>query len=269
LVIYAVSGTALVFISGIDPGTDMEGRKTVLGLNSNTLGQLGTIAAIMSLDQIIQKPAYKIKQHWLIVLLPVFIVMIAGTGSRGAVISFAAALVVYFIFLKRKTKINPTLLFIALIFGSVAVSYLFSTEIVAERMGELDDDYRLRVMWPAVLKVFMDYPVLGTGAELFEAELASVLGYYRPAHNEFLTVLAYTGLVGMFFFLLFLKKLYRIAMQWRNEAGSSLQLALLFIIMFFLFKAGGGLSKNFVYIIFIILTVPYQQLSNAQQYEQT
>ncbi len=113
------------------------------------------------------------------------------------------------------------------------------------------------VFWPAAIKIFKQYPITGTGAILTEEEMERETGSYRPLHNEFLTVLTYTGLAGFVLFLLFFKSLYFLAYDWREKANNPFPLTLLFLILFFLFKAGGGLVQSYVWVIFIMLSIPY------------
>ncbi|NLO03844.1 MAG: O-antigen ligase family protein, partial [Bacteroidales bacterium] len=195
--LYAVIITAVIFILNIDPGTDTEGRKTVMDMNSNILGQYGAFATIMAVDMLARKPYYSINRGMLLVMLPIFVYMVAGTGSRGAVFSVAGGLLVYFVFFSGKNRFNPLALFFILLFGVLAVNYMLSTELIAGRMEELEDDYRLRVLWPAALEIFNKFPIFGTGAARFEIEMTAIIGRYRPLHNEFLTILIYTCLAGM------------------------------------------------------------------------
>jgi hypothetical protein len=260
--LFSVIVTAAIFVLNLDPGTDTEGRKTVMGLNPNALGQFGAFATLMAVDMLVRKPDYALNGKLLLVMFPVFVYMVAGTGSRGAVISSLGGLVLYFVLIRGKMHIHPLMLFFIILMGTLTAYYMLTSQLVSGRMNEMEDDYRLRVLWPAGMEIFKSYPIFGTGAALFETEMKNAMGQYRPLHNEFFTVLTYTGLTGLAFFLLFFKKLYNLTAEWRTQANNVLPLTVLLVLMFHLFKAGGGLVQVYVWVIFIMLSIPFQSIKS-------
>jgi O-antigen ligase len=183
--------------------------------------------------------------------------MTAGTGSRGAALSLAGGMALYFIFLKNRfSKINPAIIFFSLLIATIVSYYIFTSELLTSRFSTINDDERIMKIWPAGIAVFKEYVLFGAGAARFEIEMIRKVHYFKDLHNEYLTVLTRTGLVGLFFFLLFFKRIYSVTNEWRKRFNQPLRITLLLILLIYLFKAGGSLFLEYTWITLIILSVP-------------
>jgi len=83
----------------------------------------------------------------------------------------------------------------------------------AEQLGGTDSSKIRLIVWEGALKIFLKHPIIGTGVETFafayyqqkpiEHNLTSEWNYlYNKAHNEFLNLLATTGVFGLGSYLL-------------------------------------------------------------------
>ncbi len=254
---YSMLFLGILFLFNIDISIDEGGRKEIFGLNSNLLGQMGVISFIIAMNGIIKKTEYQINNIVIYLSFPIFAYMIIGSGSRGAIMSLAGGGLLYFVFYKNMLRrINPAILLLIFTIFFVSIYYISTSEILSKRFINLGDDSRVTELWPAAIDIFRSYPILGSGSARFESEMILRIGVYRPAHNEYLTILTRTGIVGFFFFLLFLKRIYSIVDEWREKAIAPLRISIFFIMLFFLFKGGGVLFTVFLWVILVILSVP-------------
>lgn len=95
--------------------------------------------------------------------------------------------------------------------------------------GNLEKSADTRVkLWDDALDLFYSSPVIGSGIHTYA--YMNRVGKYRDTHNYYLKVLAETGVVGMFFFLLLLVRMFwfgfRAFRSGRNPLTASLGLAI-------------------------------------------
>jgi O-antigen ligase len=140
--------------------------------------------------------------------LPVGLVAVALTASRGGVLAALVGLLVVPI---TMTKLSPGRFAIALVVlvlsGSFAVSYIPAK--VANRLAttgaEVEDlslGGRLRI-WKAGVTAFVQKPLIGYGASSFKTAVTPTLGHStQVAHNSFLSVLVEEGLIGLVLYCL-------------------------------------------------------------------
>jgi len=144
------------------------------------------------------------------------IVMLAAlvlSGSRGAIVSLAAATLVYGAVMLARRQIGRIEWIVAL--AILAAGIGFSSWVGLERVAETgrrlasvtefesEPSLSARVLgWRYTLRIVRDYPVLGSGLGTFAQ---AWLHYYPPgtaniwkeAHNDYLQVGAETGLAGL------------------------------------------------------------------------
>ena len=154
------------------------------------------------------------------------------TGSRSGLLAFLVVLALLLFAVKRKKIYIPvsSLVRIAVVLGcSYGLSQISFTPALAEHQvfarGEFNIDVRF-VFWTASLLMFLKAPLLGVGPDHFKILLPSVLqkshdllgfvefealGYTNWSHNEYLQILAETGLLGFSCLCVFLVMLGLIA----------------------------------------------------------
>ena len=136
-------------------------------------------------------------------ITPLFVICILLTASRGGTIAMIVALSMLILsFAKSSIVIKIiTIIFMILLVTNIQIIVPESTwNRLSEltRLGESNWGYR-RVIWEAGLKIFAQYPILGTGAGTHKYVLVTVLAGFS-AHNVVMSILVQLGTVGMIIF---------------------------------------------------------------------
>jgi O-antigen ligase len=183
------------------------------------------------------------RERWIAASAAAFM---AGTiflsGSRGGMIAFASELVVFvfFVFRERQQKKVAILLsaFLLILLGVIAWS---GGREVKERIGtltaskesDLSNDIRLQIDRDT-LKMVRERPVLGWGQGTFEEVYPRFRSFYtdarvNAAHNDYLQVLAETGIVGLaiiiWFLVVSIRPALRKAEKWTSNLNGAVSLA--------------------------------------------
>jgi hypothetical protein len=146
--------------------------------------------------------------------LPVGLVAIGLTGSRGGMIATMVSLVIVPL---TVTKLSPTKRAVAFallcISGAVAASYIPETLVqrLASTRTEVQDmrfGGRFK-LWVAGVQAATQHPVMGYGTSGFKVAITPILGdATQVAHNSFVSVLVEEGLVGLALFAAMLGAVY-------------------------------------------------------------
>jgi O-antigen ligase len=139
--------------------------------------------------------------------LPLSLLAIALTGSRGGMITSIVALMVIPLAMPRLSpgKLSMAIALLVLS-GALAVAYVPETTVerlatTGESVQSLSFGGRLR-LWKAGMHAFLDRPVLGYGTAAFRHAITPELGYLaQVAHNSYLSVAVEEGLIGLLLFL--------------------------------------------------------------------
>ncbi|MDR0434238.1 MAG: O-antigen ligase family protein [Gracilibacteraceae bacterium] len=142
--------------------------------------------------------------------LPVLLLQLILTSSRGGVITLAVILLAALILFPEKKAPLWTLAF-----GAVGSAVIFATrsDIVsrfAALLQNLDETNPVRVyLWRAAIAIFQDHPLLGTGLGTFQtvflrdySSLRTLSDGATLSHTSVLTVAAELGVAGLFLLLL-------------------------------------------------------------------
>lgn len=137
--------------------------------------------------------------------VPLGMAAILLTASRGAFIPAVAALLLIPWTLPR-LRMGAKMTTCALALGALLFARQLAPEASWQRLATTSADMetgsfggRLKI-WNAGLEVFGQHPLVGVGAGGFDVAVTPVLGYPKPPHQTFLSVLVGQGVVG---FLLF------------------------------------------------------------------
>jgi O-antigen ligase len=259
----AVIGLLLAYLGGFSSIKESSGRMQIAGVNSNLVAMYCVVGVIILLDSLINQKAV-IRKNWVrpasLILLIGFMGIIAQTGSRGGILILAAGLFVFFLS-GIKLSIDKLISIVILgILSSIAIWEIASTTIMAERLSDINDDSRLIVIWPAALDLIKQYPIFGPGLAQMDAVLLFVTGARIAVHNEYLKIAAGSGLIGLCIFLLILMRFLHNALYYMRMTGSGLYMALLTVIVLFLGKGGGALLLPFIWVMFLVFSVPSKSL---------
>lgn len=128
--------------------------------------------------------------------------------SRGGYIGFLCGMITVGLLKSRKYLVLALVIILgwqALLPTSVQQRISMTTD--ASSSGQFDSSSEERLtLWRDALGMFKQNPITGTGFNTYE--FMHRVGSYRDTHNYYLKVLAETGLVGIFLFLLLLRMLF-------------------------------------------------------------
>ena len=141
-----------------------------------------------------------------IVYLLVEIVMLTDfitTGSRGPLLTFLLAIVVFFLFkssLSASKKIKLVLFAMVIIaLGWNVITKVLPAQSIARLLNSTSDSRT--DLWKSALLVFQENPILGGGIAAASKASIALSGNY--SHNVYIDILANSGIVGFASFVLF------------------------------------------------------------------
>jgi O-antigen ligase len=166
------------------------------------------------------------------------------SGSRGGMIAFAIQVAIFLCFLFREqtagraaflmtTFLAVSLISIAWIGGSDVTARL--STVSTNKHSEIAGDIRFKINRDT-LRMFEHRPVLGWGLGTFETVYPQFRSFYTnflvdKAHNDYLQLLAETGIVGFALMIWFLVSTFRTALpkirNWPSNVNGAVALAAL------------------------------------------
>ncbi len=163
------------------------------------------VTSLLLLPRLFSHPLRKQLGGWALWLL--FLGCIAWTESKGGILGLSFGLLFILLLNFRNRRMWTGLGMFAL--AMTAVLVLYKQKNFSRVIALADPGSRERVvMWNAALSMIKDKPVFGLGLNTFMSNyMAYVSGPNQGpayAHNCFLQIAAETGLISLFFFLLFL-----------------------------------------------------------------
>ncbi|HKU63226.1 MAG TPA: O-antigen ligase family protein [Gemmatimonadales bacterium] len=147
--------------------------------------------------------------------IPVGIVAIGLTGSRGGLLTSVLALSIVPLTMTRLSpKRMVTMMVMLFLAGGLAVAYV--PEKIVERLATTSSEVedmkaggRIK-MWKAGFEVYPQHPILGFGTSGFVRAVTPVLGSEAlVAHNSFISILVEEGIIGLSLYLLMFVAVYR------------------------------------------------------------
>lgn len=213
--------------------------------NSGTFGMIMNYAHNMSYFLIIilglyvyrEKTQDFIKPKYLLIVLLINIVGIYFSYTRGAWLAFLAGIPFFYFVYNKKLFLKICL---GLCVLGVAVYFIAGKNIIRP-----DSEADRILQWKAAIIATQERPILGYGYLNFETHSIDIkrrhnlgsLKFGSHAHNNFLEMLASTGVIGFIAFVVWLA-LWFIEMYKRNDVISKISIP--FIIVFIV----GGLTQS-------------------------
>jgi O-antigen ligase len=232
---------ALLFNAGI--GIEYEGgRVSIFGDNQNIIGLRMSISIIVILTVILQNKLHLNKLRYLLLIpIPLMLKLMAESGSRVAVISFVLAFITGGFLLKtKKVWMKAIVLCMGTIVFIAVWQYFMQNEVLSSRLllsiqeGDLSER---NIIWKRLIPLMKSSPIFGVGKTGYDLFSILTFGDIYSPHNVLIEVFCLTGITGLFFYLLFLFKIYKKGVsQYRNE-GALLPLILLIPVLGLLFSA--------------------------------
>jgi O-antigen ligase len=176
--------------------------------------------------------------------------LLVCTYSRGAWISLAIAVPIFWLKVSRRRFVVVVILALVIVTAYPVLSARLASvdyaDIVKESRTEVtSNSYSFRVMiWKRLLELWTEHPMLGWGLEttpLINPILSELDGRGAAAHNDGVRYLVETGLVGTCFYLGFLwvlgRKAYRGMVLLQNDSLRHLALASVVIFVAFVVQS--------------------------------
>src|SRR5262249_44103218 len=175
-------------------------RYTIAGFNENDLALILALSIPMTLYLIARrKAALPALLYWVQLVLGVTSILL--TGSRGALLAAATALLMFPLIVLRLSRWQRVVsLFAAL--GALACAAYLVPDVTLSRLLTLGQEAsegtltHRTVIWAAGMEVFRNHPFLGVGSGAYGASVLRVLDVPYVAHNTFLSVLVELVVIG-------------------------------------------------------------------------
>jgi O-antigen ligase len=190
-----------------------EGRYTAAGFDENELGITLALSLVMSCYLLAHNAGWR--PIWLI-HIPLCILAICLTGSRGAFISCGVAILIFPFSFGSFSK-GQKWLMLSTLLVLVATALAFLPQTTWDRIGTIQSEVsegtltKRTYIWAAGLDVYRQHPILGVGAGAFGPSVYSKLDIPYVAHNSYLSVLVELGAIGAILFAAVLLALLRLA----------------------------------------------------------
>jgi O-antigen ligase len=162
---------------------------------------------------------------WLLLSVSGGALSILLTFTRGVWLASAVGVLVMLFMLNKKWMLSSLLMGLFLLFGLAKISPQFEDRLLsAVNIQHKHHDER-KLVWRANFEMFKDYPWLGIG---FKDNTRRLDEYYdrlqipqttikSHAHNQFLQVLATTGILGLLVYMLIWGRLIQLAFRnWKD-----------------------------------------------------
>jgi O-antigen ligase len=166
---------------------------------------------------------------------PLALFAITLTGSRGAIVASAPALLflLWDVFGSGRAKM---IIWLAVIVALIVGLYHLVPTLLIDRLSTLPAEFLegdlggRRSVWRDALIIFRQRPFLGIGSGAFRVALSSLAAWEveKVAHNTFLSILVETGIIGLGLFLAALSRVV-LAVVRRREAHFEVWLVALLV----------------------------------------
>ena len=252
---------ALLFTAGIGIGYSPGDRVSIFGDNQNAIGIRMCISILILIFAAIQNPLQIGKIRFLLLLpIPIMVQLLVVSASRTAMLSFILAFLSGILLLKTK-KLWSKIVMITIVASLFIFVWLFmmQSEVLSLRLlsSLQEGDLSGRdIIWQRILPLIKENPFFGIGTIGYANFSQTTFGMYNSPHNVFLEVLCYTGIVGLFIYLIFLYRILMKSLQLYKTKKMLLPLLLLVPVIGIL-ASGQILSIKTGWIIFAYIAGSY------------
>lgn len=211
-----VSALSTIYSFVTDTGNNLglvEGRYTAAGANENELGITLALSLVMSCYLLARNAGWRVM--W-VVHIPLCVLAICLTGSRGSLIASAVAALIFPLSFRSFSRPQKWLVLLSLL-TLVVMALAFLPHTTWERIGTIHSEIsegtltKRTYIWAAGLDVYREHPIVGVGAGAFGPSVYSRLDISYVAHNSYLSVLVELGVIGAILFAMVLVGLFRLA----------------------------------------------------------
>lgn len=233
-----------------------QGRLRIFGENPNLLGMKAVIALLIIIGGA-QDHKFSLKRilFGALLIFPL-LSLIIESGSRGAFLSIFIGLALI-IFFKKMSVLKKVMLTIVgfLVSAFFFINVMQNNEVLQARLTrsiEKGDIGRSHV-WQGALQVIENNIFVGVGFPGALPEMKKYAGRAHDPHNVFLYVWMTTGVIGFFFFMLFIWRMVKSLILSYRQTGKIVYLVIFMIILINMAKAGGGIAMILFYFFYSVL----------------
>ncbi|WP_282180471.1 O-antigen ligase family protein [Maribacter stanieri] len=256
----------ILFMLGVGVTFD-QNRLLIFKENPNIIGIKAVIGLVIVLGRLFSEP-FKLKTFLnpIIFVIPISISLILATGSRGAFLSIFIGFTLILLFKKMSNLRKILFLGFGLFFAGIIYNYVLeNNEVLQRRLNRSVESGDAReVLWSGAFQIFENNPIIGVGFTSLFPEMYKSSGFFLYPHNIFLYVLATTGLLGFFFYITFLFRIFIVLYKSYTVTRSVTYLILFFMIIINLMKVGGGINMMLFWFFFALLLSSALVVSNPK-----
>lgn len=222
---------------------------SVEGMNPNIFGRMMAIGLLLSLFVLFDN-APKWMRTSVLCMMPALMVGLVLTEGRGAWLSFAVALTVILLRVKKTMRVYAAagmLIVIGIGTGIAGVQMGYFGDHLEDRLDETmegkDPTAQRLDIWKVGFAMIRDNPIAGVGFNNFKASFNNYLhevqldifpGFNKDAHNIFLSIMGETGIIGLALFV----GIFWIIGKWVVRAGKTWDGAISAALLVFTMVAG-------------------------------
>jgi O-antigen ligase len=228
----------IFYILNIQVDDSLDGRISIFGENQNIIGLNLSVALILMLAFFnVQLNSSRVFRFILLIFTPFVLLLLFKTGSRLGFISFFLALLGFGTLMSKYNKkslsqllyillilVIPIILFWGIEKSSNSDLTLSQRIVDSFKSGDLSGR---DIIWAAVIPFFLENMFIGIGMTGYTSFSISILGDIASPHNGIIEALIYTGIIGTFFFILYLYRLYKKAFMLKNHSDQILPFLLM------------------------------------------
>lgn len=249
LFVFVLSNLIVCLLYFLGIGSEfIKGRVSMLGMNENYLGinmALGTLILISIIFD--NKLNFSNRRYWLIMFLPLLMILIVKSGSRGAFLSVFIGLMLFILF-NKSIKSYKKVILVLTSFFTLILFYVFflKDSVIIERLTDSiqnGDTANRDLIWEALTYFFDGNMAFGVG----KTGYTNLVGDVSP-HNVLLETFLYTGLVGLLIFLIFFYLISKKAF-YRLKTGNEILPIILLIPITILLLTGQIFDKKVIWVI--------------------
>lgn len=248
---------AILYFTGVGVTFFDQGRKSVLGINPNQIATAMNLSILFIFTMIYYYSDNKTMKLILLLFIPPILVISIASGSRGGVISTLLSILTFF-YLKNSKKIFNfnfkniiAAVSIVFIFGLIFISDPIINERFFDSEEQVNQDRN--IIWENAFSIVSEDLILGVGVFQYEAQMIKLMGRYKAVHNEYLSILLYSGLIGLSLFLYFIFLAIKSAISILEINRNPLFISIMVILVFTLFKGGGFILSSFLWFCLAII----------------
>jgi O-antigen ligase len=203
-------------------GEQVGGRYTGSNLDANDLGL--TLAIGIPMAWYLYLNRTRLSRHLGAIYIPLAVLAILLTASRGAFLSMIMALAIVPLTVRWRSVRSAVLC--TVLVGAIGVAASIVPQSSWDRLSTIEAQIaggtmsKRTLIWRAGLEVFRNSPFLGIGVGAYDEAIRPLFGSSIIAHNVYLAVLTEQGIIGFVVFIALLGScgvvIYRLPQQERK-----------------------------------------------------